>query len=40
MRRTATRGGLVTVGALGLGIWLGVTVGLATRAKRGVPAPD
>ncbi len=32
---TAKRGGLVAVGALALGIWLGVTVGLATRAKRG-----
>ena len=38
MRRAATRRGLVAVGALGLGIWVGVTVGLATRATRGTPA--
>ena len=32
-RRTAAWGGLVAAAALALGVWLGVTVGLATRAK-------
>ena len=34
-RRTATRGGLVAVGVFAVGVWLGVTAGLATRAKHG-----
>ena len=34
-RRAATRGGLVAVGAFAVGVWLGVSAGLATRAKRG-----
>jgi hypothetical protein len=32
-RRTTVRNGLVAVGALALGVWLGATVGLATRAR-------
>ena len=34
-RSVATRGGLVAVGAFAVGVWLGVSAGLATRAKRG-----
>lgn len=34
-RKAATRGGLVAVGAFAVGIWLGVSAGLVTRAKRG-----
>ena len=34
-RRAATRGSLVAVGAFAVGVWLGVSAGLATRAKRG-----
>ena len=36
-RTQVTRTGLVAAGALVLGIWLGVSVGLATRARRGRP---
>jgi hypothetical protein len=32
-RRQAVRSGAVGVGALALGVWLGVSVGLATRAR-------
>ncbi|HYT09658.1 MAG TPA: hypothetical protein VEL73_03265 [Mycobacteriales bacterium] len=32
---TVTRGGLLAIAALAVGIWIGVTVGLATRARRG-----
>jgi hypothetical protein len=31
---TRTRHTLVAAGALALGIWLGISVGLATRARR------
>jgi hypothetical protein len=31
--KKAVRGGLVAVGALAVGVWLGVAVGLGTRAK-------
>ena len=31
-RRTTVRGGLVAVGALAVGVWIGVAAGLATRA--------
>jgi hypothetical protein len=31
--RRQVRNGMVAVGALALGVWIGVSVGLATRAK-------
>ena len=34
-RRLSARGGLLALAVFAVGIWLGVTVGLATRAKRG-----
>jgi hypothetical protein len=37
-RKQAARSGLVAAGALALGIWLGVSAGLATRAKHGSTA--
>jgi hypothetical protein len=34
-RKTATRAGLVAAGAFTVGIWLGLSAGLATRARKG-----
>ncbi len=33
-RRATVRNGLVAVGALAVGVWLGVAVGLGTRGRR------
>ena len=38
-RRAATRGGLLAMAAFAVGIWLGVTAGLATRARHGKAGP-
>ncbi len=35
MSRRQVRNGVVAVAALALGVWIGVSVGLATRAKPG-----
>ncbi len=34
-RRVTTRGELLALAAFAIGIWLGVTAGLATRARQG-----